>query len=215
LSSTRRSLPARLFGPQGEDKCQDRGFPARTEQGGRISGMSSSTRPGRSASATRYSSTGEIWCEVIDNTTSRGRTVRFTCRGRFLQDHRRIGKMPLPYYIQAEPTDRDKESYQDGVRARRCAASPLDRRPPFTKRLLASLKRKGVRSSPSFFTSDSFVSAPSEVADSRSTRWIRVLRDPSDGACRGTDDRYPWECVCVRHEHVPRAGVERKRGTAT
>ena len=31
---------------------------------------------------------GRLWCEVIDNTTSRGRTVRFNVHGRFLQDHR-------------------------------------------------------------------------------------------------------------------------------
>jgi S-adenosylmethionine:tRNA ribosyltransferase-isomerase len=53
-----------------------------------------------------------VWCDVIDNTTSRGRTVRFTYKGDFFKIIQRIGKMPLPYYIKREPEEKDKESYQ-------------------------------------------------------------------------------------------------------
>jgi len=88
---------------------------------------------------------GKLWCEVIDNTTSRGRTVRFNVQGDFFKIIDRIGKMPLPYYIKREPTDRDKESYQTVfARAVGAVAAPTAGL-HFTKRLLASLKRKGVK----------------------------------------------------------------------
>jgi S-adenosylmethionine:tRNA ribosyltransferase-isomerase len=88
---------------------------------------------------------GKLWCEVIDNTTSRGRTVRFNVQGDFFKIIDRIGKMPLPYYIKREPTDRDKETYQTVfARAVGAVAAPTAGL-HFTKRLLASLKRKGVK----------------------------------------------------------------------
>jgi S-adenosylmethionine:tRNA ribosyltransferase-isomerase len=53
--------------------------------------------------------------------------------------------MPLPYYIKREPTDRDKETYQTVfARAVGAVAAPTAGL-HFTKRLLASLKRKGVK----------------------------------------------------------------------
>jgi S-adenosylmethionine:tRNA ribosyltransferase-isomerase len=55
---------------------------------------------------------GRLWCEVIDNTTSRGRTVRFNATGDFFKTIDRIGKMPLPYYIKRDPTEKDKDTYQ-------------------------------------------------------------------------------------------------------
>jgi S-adenosylmethionine:tRNA ribosyltransferase-isomerase len=87
---------------------------------------------------------GKLWCEVIDNTTSRGRTVRFNTTGDFFKIIERIGKMPLPYYIKREPTEKDKESYQtifaDKIGAVAAPTAGLH----FTKKLLVSLKRKGV-----------------------------------------------------------------------
>jgi S-adenosylmethionine:tRNA ribosyltransferase-isomerase len=88
---------------------------------------------------------GKLWCEVIDNTTSRGRTVRFNVQGDFFKIIDRIGKMPLPYYIKREPTDKDKETYQTVfARAIGAVAAPTAGL-HFTRRLLASLRRKGVK----------------------------------------------------------------------
>lgn len=53
-----------------------------------------------------------VWCDVIDNTTSRGRTVRFTYKGDFFKIIQRIGKMPLPQYIKREPEEKDKSTFQ-------------------------------------------------------------------------------------------------------
>src|SRR3989304_6632431 len=59
-----------------------------------------------------YFDDGKIWCEVIDNTTSRGRTVRFNARIDLFKIIERIGMTPLPYYNKRSPVDEDKESYQ-------------------------------------------------------------------------------------------------------
>ncbi len=88
---------------------------------------------------------GKLWCEVIDNTTSRGRTVRFNATGDFFRIIDRIGKMPLPYYIKRDPTEKDKESYQTVfARVIGAVAAPTAGL-HFSKRLLAALKRKGVK----------------------------------------------------------------------
>ncbi len=88
---------------------------------------------------------GKLWCEVIDNTTSRGRTVRFIMQGDLFRVIDRIGKMPLPYYIKREPTEKDKETYQTVfARVVGAVAAPTAGL-HFTNRLLTSLKKKGVR----------------------------------------------------------------------
>jgi S-adenosylmethionine:tRNA ribosyltransferase-isomerase len=88
---------------------------------------------------------GKLWCEVIDNTTSRGRTVRFNVQGDFFKIIERIGKMPLPYYIKREPTEKDKESYQTVFARSVGAVAAPTAGLHFSKRLLAQLKRKGVK----------------------------------------------------------------------
>jgi len=88
---------------------------------------------------------GKLWCEVIDNTTSRGRTVRFNVTGDFYRIIDRIGKMPLPYYIKREPTDRDKETYQTVFARSVGAVAAPTAGLHFSKRLLSTVKRKGVK----------------------------------------------------------------------
>jgi S-adenosylmethionine:tRNA ribosyltransferase-isomerase len=53
--------------------------------------------------------------EVIDNTTSRGRTLRFLYDGphdEFKEALYALGETPLPEYIKREPTEEDAEAYQ-------------------------------------------------------------------------------------------------------
>src|SRR3972149_3373813 len=54
----------------------------------------------------------KLWCEVIDNTTSRGRTVRFNQPGNIFKAVEKIGVTPLPPYIKREPVPSDRENYQ-------------------------------------------------------------------------------------------------------
>jgi S-adenosylmethionine:tRNA ribosyltransferase-isomerase len=89
-----------------------------------------------------------LWCEVIDNTTSRGRTVRFTYKGDFYKLIEKIGQTPLPYYIKREPTDKDKETYQTVfARVVGAVAAPTAGL-HFTKRLIRQFHRMGVRMVP-------------------------------------------------------------------
>jgi S-adenosylmethionine:tRNA ribosyltransferase-isomerase len=88
---------------------------------------------------------GRLWCEVIDNTTSRGRTVRFNVTGDFFKIIERIGKMPLPYYIKRDSTEKDKETYQTVFARSIGAVAAPTAGLHFTKRLLSTLKRKGVK----------------------------------------------------------------------
>ena len=91
---------------------------------------------------------GKLWCEVIDNTTSRGRTVRFNHKGDFFKIIERIGLTPLPPYIKRDPTARDKESYQTVyARVLGAVAAPTAGL-HFTKALLKKLHTKGVKLAP-------------------------------------------------------------------
>jgi S-adenosylmethionine:tRNA ribosyltransferase-isomerase len=87
-----------------------------------------------------------LWCEVIDNTTSRGRTVRFNeDAGNIFDAIEKIGQTPLPPYIKREITFEDKESYQsifaryDGSVAAPTASLH------FTPDLIKKIKKKGVK----------------------------------------------------------------------
>jgi S-adenosylmethionine:tRNA ribosyltransferase-isomerase len=91
---------------------------------------------------------GKLWCEVIDNTTSRGRTVRFNHKGDFFKIIERIGLTPLPPYIKREPTDKDKEAYQTVyARVLGAVAAPTAGL-HFTKTLLKKIEKKGVKIAP-------------------------------------------------------------------
>ncbi len=92
-----------------------------------------------------YFDDGKIWCEVIDNTTSRGRTVRFNYRNDLFKVIERIGVTPLPRYINREPTEDDKETYQTVYAKYVGSVAAPTAGLHFTKRLLAQLERKGVK----------------------------------------------------------------------
>ena len=57
----------------------------------------------------------DLVAEVIDNTTSRGRTIRFLWEGseeEFRAQLEKLGETPLPKYIKRKPDEEDKERYQ-------------------------------------------------------------------------------------------------------
>lgn len=94
-----------------------------------------------------YFDNSKFYCEVIDNTTSRGRTVRFSYDGDLFKVIERIGEMPLPEYIKREPNEHDKSTYQCVFAADDQLASIA---PPtaglhFTPDLMKELEKKGVK----------------------------------------------------------------------
>lgn len=88
---------------------------------------------------------GRIWCEVIDNTTSRGRTVRFNYKGDLFPIIEKIGVTPLPYYIKREAIEQDKENYQTVFAKHIGSVAAPTAGLHFTKRLLKQIERKGVK----------------------------------------------------------------------
>lgn len=94
-----------------------------------------------------YFDGGKFYCEVIDNTTSRGRTVRFGFDGDIFKAIERIGEMPLPEYIKREPTEKDKQTYQCVFASENHLRSiaPPSAGLHFTEELLEKIQDKGVK----------------------------------------------------------------------
>lgn len=94
-----------------------------------------------------YFDNGNFYCEVIDNTTSRGRTVRFSYDGNIFDIIEKIGQMPLPEYIEREPSNLDKDTYQTVFSNpdKLSSIAPPKAGLHFTQEILDKLEEKGVR----------------------------------------------------------------------
>jgi S-adenosylmethionine:tRNA ribosyltransferase-isomerase len=87
-----------------------------------------------------------LWCEVIDNTTSRGRTVRFNNdAGDIYKAIEEIGQTPLPPYIKREPEPDDKNQYQTVFADRDGSVAAPTAGLHFTDDLVKKIKKKGVK----------------------------------------------------------------------
>ena len=85
--------------------------------------------------------------EVIDNTTSRGRTLRFLYDGgheEFKANLFKLGSTPLPEYIKREPDERDAEMYQTIFAKNEGAVVAPAAGMHFSRELLKRLEIKGV-----------------------------------------------------------------------
>lgn len=85
--------------------------------------------------------------EVIDNTTSRGRTLRFLYDGSYQEFRRKLnelGETPLPKYIKREVTPEDEERYQTIYAKNEGAVAAPTAGMHFSKHLLKRLEIKGV-----------------------------------------------------------------------
>ncbi|MFQ5709081.1 MAG: tRNA preQ1(34) S-adenosylmethionine ribosyltransferase-isomerase QueA [bacterium] len=93
----------------------------------------------------RLSINSKLFCDVIDNTVSGGRVVRFNYIGDFFEIVDKIGQSPLPPYIDREPEPLDKKRYQTVfARVRGAVAAPTAGL-HFTKELLKKIEKKGVQ----------------------------------------------------------------------
>lgn len=85
--------------------------------------------------------------EVIDNTTSRGRTLRFLFDGsyeEFKSTLYRLGETPLPKFIRREVTPEDKERYQTIYAKHEGAVAAPTAGLHFSRELLKRLEIKGI-----------------------------------------------------------------------
>lgn len=86
--------------------------------------------------------------EVIDNTTSRGRTLRFLYDGdheEFKKALFKLGQTPLPAYITREPDANDAERYQTIYAAKEGAVVAPAAGLHFSRELLKRLEIKGIK----------------------------------------------------------------------
>ena len=103
-------------------------------------------RPARKVRVGNRLTIGEnLYCDVIDNTVSGGRVVRFFYDGDFFEIVEKLGKSPLPPYIKREPEPADKERYQTVYAKKLGAVAAPTAGLHFTKKLLDRIKRKGVK----------------------------------------------------------------------
>jgi S-adenosylmethionine:tRNA ribosyltransferase-isomerase len=85
--------------------------------------------------------------EVIDNTTSRGRTLRFLYDGSYKEFRRKLtelGETPLPKYIKRAVEPEDEERYQTIFAEKEGAVAAPTAGLHFSKHLLKRLEIKGV-----------------------------------------------------------------------
>ncbi|MBV6443109.1 MAG: tRNA preQ1(34) S-adenosylmethionine ribosyltransferase-isomerase QueA [Haliscomenobacteraceae bacterium CHB4] len=85
--------------------------------------------------------------EVVDNTTSRGRTIRFLFDGTeddFQRELAKLGNTPLPKYIEREPEAVDRERYQTIYAKELGAVAAPTAGLHFSRELMKRLELKGV-----------------------------------------------------------------------
>lgn len=102
--------------------------------------------------------------EVIDNTTSRGRTLRFLYDGphdEFKKQLFALGKTPLPMYLKREPEEQDSTDYQTIFASNEGAVVAPAAGMHFSRSLMTRLKIKGVKES--FITIHSGLGAFREI----------------------------------------------------
>ena len=89
----------------------------------------------------------ELIAEVIDNTTSRGRTLRFLHDApydEFKRTIEKLGQTPLPKYIKREPNSDDEEKYQTVYARHKGAVAAPTAGLHFSKIILKKLEILGV-----------------------------------------------------------------------
>jgi S-adenosylmethionine:tRNA ribosyltransferase-isomerase len=94
-----------------------------------------------------FGESNELVAEVVDNTTSRGRTIRFQWQGTN-DEFRRIlyllGETPLPRYIARKPNDSDRKRYQTVYAKREGAVIAPTAGFHFSEPLIKKLEIKGI-----------------------------------------------------------------------
>src|SRR5215210_1775094 len=95
-----------------------------------------------------FGDTEELVAEVIDNTTSRGRTIKFLFEGSddgFRDVLERHGETPLPKYIKRKPDEEDRERYQTVYAKHEGAVAAPTAGFHFSEQLIKRCEIKGIR----------------------------------------------------------------------
>jgi S-adenosylmethionine:tRNA ribosyltransferase-isomerase len=95
-----------------------------------------------------FGDTDELVAEVIDNTTSRGRTIRFLWEGGdedLKNQLEALGETPLPKYIKRKPDEEDRERYQTVYAKHKGAVAAPAAGFHFSHQLIKRCEIKGIR----------------------------------------------------------------------
>ena len=95
-----------------------------------------------------FGETEDLVAEVIDNTTSRGRTIRFLWEGdeaSFKAKLESMGETPLPKYIKRKPDETDRERYQTVYAKHEGAVAAPNAGLHFSRELIKKCEIVGVR----------------------------------------------------------------------
>jgi len=136
-------FPARLMGTKDKTDAQVEIFLLRELENGLWEVLVKPARKVRVGN--RLSVNDKLYCDVIDNTVSGGRVVRFNYIGDFYEIVDAIGQSPLPPYIDRDPEKLDKERYQTVYSKVRGAVAAPTAGLHFTESLLKKLEQKGVK----------------------------------------------------------------------
>jgi len=129
----------------------------------------------------------ELVAEVIDNTTSRGRTIRFLWDGsddEFRQVLELLGETPLPKYIKRKPDEEDKERYQTVYAKHEGAVAAPTAGLHFSKELIKRLEIKGIRFSEVTLHTGLGTFRPIEVEDLSKHKMDAEYYRIEDEACK-------------------------------
>ncbi len=129
----------------------------------------------------------ELVAEVIDNTTSRGRTIRFLWDGtddEFRQMLEILGETPLPKYIKRKPDEEDKERYQTVYAKHEGAVAAPTAGLHFSKELIKRLEIKGIRFAEATLHTGLGTFRPIEVEDLSKHKMDAEYYRVDDEACK-------------------------------
>ena len=136
-------FPARVMGTKEKTEAQVEIFLLRELESGLWEVLVKPARKVRVGN--RLNLTDDLYCDVIDNTVSGGRVVRFNYNGNFYSIVEELGKSPLPPYIKRDAEPLDKERYQTVLAKVRGAVAAPTAGLHFTENLLKEIEKKGVK----------------------------------------------------------------------
>ena len=134
-----------------------------------------------------FGADNSLVAEVVDNTTSRGRTIRFLFDGtneelKTILDT--MGETPLPKYIKRKPEESEKERYQTVYAKNEGAVAAPTAGLHFSKELIKRLEIKGVRFSEVTLHTGLGTFRPIEVEDLTKHKMDAEYYAVDDYACK-------------------------------
>jgi S-adenosylmethionine:tRNA ribosyltransferase-isomerase len=134
-----------------------------------------------------FGDSDELEAEVIDNTTSRGRTIKFLWNGSdedFKKKLEALGETPLPKYIKRKPDEEDRERYQTVYAKHEGAVSAPTAGFHFSKELIKRCEIKGIRFAEVTLHSGLSTFRPVEVEDLHKHKNDAEFFEIDEAACK-------------------------------